>query len=163
MKSRFLKGAKHHQIKTDKNGNVLCRWCKGVVSPPRKTYCSKECVHEWKLRSSGSYLRKCIFKRDKGICAGCSLDTTKITKGFRRPLKNESKAQWIKRVALVRKQYNIPKHRVTFWDANHILAVAEKGGQSGLLNFETLCLRCHQLHTKDLMKRLLIKKLKKKT
>ena len=54
-----------------------CRWCKGVVSGRRRTFCSDACVHEWRLRSSTSYLRECVLARDRGICALCGTDTVR--------------------------------------------------------------------------------------
>ena len=57
-----------------------CRQCDGVICKPRRTFCSAECVHEYRLRSSGSYLRECVFKRDKGICCGCGFDTKQLAK-----------------------------------------------------------------------------------
>ena len=53
--------------KTDE-GLIKCRWCKQGVKP-LKEQCSEECAHQIKLRASGSYLRHCVYKRDKGICA----------------------------------------------------------------------------------------------
>jgi 5-methylcytosine-specific restriction protein A len=51
-----------------------CIWCGQKVAPPRRTYCSKECVHEWNLRVSQSYVRTLVKRRDGGICAGCGRD-----------------------------------------------------------------------------------------
>jgi 5-methylcytosine-specific restriction protein A len=40
------------------------------------------------------------------------------------------------------------------WDADHILPVAEGGGECDLGNMRTLCLKCHQDATAALVKRL---------
>src|SRR5205823_1533566 len=74
-----------------------CRWCKEAVSGRRRTFCSDACVHEWRLRSSTSYLRECVFERDRGICAVCRIDT----------------------IAL--------RGRKSWWEADHILPVVEGG------------------------------------
>lgn len=42
----------------------------------------------------------------------------------------------------------------SLWQADHIVPVAEGGGQCGLANMRTLCLRCHREATKALMLRL---------
>jgi len=60
------------------DGFPCCRWCMKAVHPPRRTLCSKECEHELKLRISGKYLRGCVYKRDRAICALCNIDTKKI-------------------------------------------------------------------------------------
>lgn len=52
----------------------FCIWCGEKVAPPRRTYCSKECVHEWYLRTSQSYVRTLVKRRDGGICADCGRD-----------------------------------------------------------------------------------------
>ena len=45
-----------------------------------------------------------------------------------------------------------------FWQADHIQAVAEGGGQCGIGNFRTLCTRCHGKETAKLHVRLKEKK-----
>lgn len=144
---RTIKSAKLTPMQYDEHGNPLCRWCKQVVKPPKLTFCSKNCVHEWKLRSSTTYLRKCIVRRDKGICADCGVNCLPITRGFKRPMRGETRAEWKRRVATLRKRYGIPKHRTTFYDVDHILPVAEGGGAmiSDLMsNCRLLCIPCHR-------------------
>ena len=41
----------------DALGRTLCRWCGQAVHPPRLTFCSAACVHEHRMRTSGSYMR----------------------------------------------------------------------------------------------------------
>jgi 5-methylcytosine-specific restriction protein A len=44
--------------------------------------------------------------------------------------------------------------RKSLWDADHILPVAEGGGECDLDNIRTLCLRCHRSVTKQLRERI---------
>ena len=44
--------------------------------------------------------------------------------------------------------------RKSLWDADHILAVAEGGGECDLENLRTLCLLCHRSQTLELRRRL---------
>jgi 5-methylcytosine-specific restriction endonuclease McrA len=44
--------------------------------------------------------------------------------------------------------------RRTLWDADHILPVAEGGGECDLENLRTLCLPCHREVTAELRRRL---------
>jgi 5-methylcytosine-specific restriction endonuclease McrA len=44
--------------------------------------------------------------------------------------------------------------RKTLWDADHIVAVAEGGGECDLANMRTLCLKCHRARTAELRERL---------
>jgi hypothetical protein len=61
-------------------GYRCCRYCGASVRPPKRTFCSPKCVHEYRLRSSGNYLRRQVYLRDRGICAVCKLDTKKLAK-----------------------------------------------------------------------------------
>ena len=59
----------------------VCRWCGLDVhrfSSRRHTFCCEECVHEFRLRSDPNYASMEVFKRDKGICCLCGLDTTEL-------------------------------------------------------------------------------------
>lgn len=132
------------------NGRNLCRWC-GLEIPPgrRRTFCSDFCVHEWKLRSNPGYLREQVFERDRGICAICGLDCTSELHRLKRtrgPRAIHAWAEWGLK----------PRQRHTVWDADHILAVAEGGGECDLANIRTLCLKCHRRATTDLRERLRI-------
>ena len=129
------------------NGRGLCRWCSLEVPPRRFTFCSADCVHEWKLRSQPRYLREQIFKRDKGMCAHCG--TNAIQEHLR--LK---RARGAARAALMRHWGLNARVRKSLWDADHILPVAEGGGECVLDNIRTLCLRCHRTVTAQLRERI---------
>lgn len=145
--------AKKTPLKYDSQGNILCRWCEKCVHPPRKTFCSAECVHNWKLRSNLTYARRCVRQRDRGVCSKCGTDTYKISRGMRKPLRGETEAAWKKRVKAIRKKYKIGPRRVTLWDMDHIQEVAVGGGQCGLDNLITLCTVCHKQKTKKFVKK----------
>lgn len=134
------------------NGRNLCRFCNCEVPPRRRSFCSPACVHEWKVRSDTRYARRCVRKRDKGICALCGLDCLALQREIRSlPLfQRKAKAE----------EYGIPKHRVmkSLWDCDHIVPVAEGGGECGLYNLRTLCLPCHIIVTAELKERLASKR-----
>lgn len=121
-----------------------CRWC-GVPVPPRRfTFCGPECVHQWKLRTDPGYLRDQVFARDRGVCAECGIDTELLRK-------NKRKLDYAAR-RLFEKEWGLRRH---LWDADHIVPVAEGGGQCDLSNMRTLCLKCHRAVTAALRKRLI--------
>ncbi len=128
------------------NGRGLCRRCGAEVPKGRRTFCGDECVHHWRLRTDPGYLRDCVLARDRGICAGCGLDTIQ----FYRRLQLLPRR---KRTALA-KQLDLHPRRHSFWDADHIVPVAEGGGECDLSNIRTLCLWCHEDQTKKLRTRL---------
>jgi len=120
-----------------------CRWCHGAVPKGRFTFCSARCVHEWKLRTDPAYLRQQVFLRDRGVCAQCGLDTEALRKD-KRKLDYAARRQF-------EKDWGWRRH---LWDADHILPVAEGGGECDLANMRTLCLKCHREATAALRLRL---------
>ena len=166
LPSRNIKGGWVNPSTLPKNsdGFTQCRWCSGSVFPPRRTFCSVECVHEHRLRTCTTYLRKCVYKRDNGICAICKQDTKLIA---RQAKKYKANKQWSDFYKLL-DDNNIPHKRKIWargyggglWDADHIKAVYEGGGSCGLDNIRTLCISCHKKNTaSQATKRSLDKKL----
>ena len=132
------------------NGRGLCRWCSLEVPPRRFTFCSAYCVHEWKLRTQPAYLREQVFLRDRGICAACFVDTIEALRQLRRSRGNnrgQLMLHWGLRTGI----------RRSLWEADHVVAVVEGGGECDLENIQTLCLRCHRTATRMLRKRLLLR------
>lgn len=122
----------------------VCRWCKGDIPKKRRTFCSVECVHEYKLRSNNRYMRHVVYKRDRGVCGICLVDTKCIGKLVRDDTTGN-----------VRVEYGIPPHRKVWkrkfgggiFDVDHIHPVQQGGGCCGLDNLRTLCLACHRAVT----------------
>ena len=136
-----------HSVPRGPNGRGLCRWCSLEVPPRRFTFCSEYCVHEWKLRSQPAYLRDQVFLRDCGICAHCRIDTSAAHRKLKR-------SRGASRLALMQHWGLKTNLRRSLWDADHILPVAEGGGECDLANIRTLCLRCHREVTKQLRERI---------
>lgn len=125
-------------------GFRCCRYCNKSIRPPKRTFCSNDCIHEYRLRTNNSYLRNKVFERDKGICAMCGTDTKLIAKEIQSCKSGDEKNRLLK-------QNNIPKTRKilrrnggSLWDADHIVPVKDGGGQCGLENIRTLCISCHK-------------------
>jgi 5-methylcytosine-specific restriction endonuclease McrA len=129
------------------NGKTLCRWCAIEVPAKRRTFCSEWCVHEWRLRTDPGYLRDQVFRRDKGVCALCRVDTVEAHLQLKRA-RGERREDRLKKWGLARVS------RRSLWDADHILPVAEGGGECDLDNIRTLCLICHRRVTQELLIRL---------
>ena len=135
------------------NDLPLCRWCDlEILAKRRRTFCSDYCVHQHRLRTDPGYLRDQVFARDRGICALCQADTIAIFAALKR-------ARGPNRIAGL-SLYGMKSitSRRSLWDADHILPVAEGGGQCDLDNLRTLCLPCHREATAQLKLRLRIAK-----
>lgn len=127
------------------NGRSLCRWCNLEVPDGRLTFCSHWCVQEWKLRSDPGHLRECVLNRDHGVCAVCGVDCIVELRRLRKlrgAARARAKASW--RMG----------PRKSLWDADHIVPVAEGGGECDLSNMRTLCLKCHRMCTAQLRERM---------
>jgi len=139
-----------HSLPRGQNGHVLCCWCAIEVPRGRRTFCSADCVHEWKLRTDPGYLREQVFARDHGVCAVCGISTESLRKEFRK-LDYRARRQFLKEWKLKE------EWRRSLWDADHVVPVAEGGGECDLANMRTLCLKCHRAATAELRKRLATK------
>ena len=155
------------------NGRTLCRWCGTETEPPRRTFCSDECVHEWNVRSSASYARHHVWLRDKGVCALCGVDTSKqrgellaefdVHRYTGRPATEKRKAFYARLKAL-----KIPTSRWQTadaqgcWDMDHATPVSEGGGSCSLDNLRTLCMRCHHQQTGRLRRRQKVRRARKR-
>ena len=146
--SRTMPGGRIDRAALEKgpSGRALCRWCNLEVPPGRFTFCSDWCVGEWRLRTDPGYLREQVFRRDRGICVLCALDTRAAwieLKRSRGALRQRLLAKWgLKRLT-----------RKTLWDADHRVPVSEGGGECDLDNLRTLCLICHRVETAALRRR----------
>ena len=107
--------------------------------------CSDACVHQWRLRSSPTYLRECVFERDRGVCALCGVDTHRS----RRRIMRLPFAKRMREIRALLERGLIHKRRKSWWEADHITPVVE-GGDSNLENMRTLCIPCHRGVTTEL-------------
>lgn len=133
-----------------RSGGLYCSWCSKPLGEGRKgTFCTDECEHEYKVRTSKSYARRKVFERDGGVCALCGMDTVAEQKRLESLEREDPEAYVIQRQTL-----EIPDHRVTLWDMDHIVPVVEGGGECGMDNYRTLCIWCHKEITGDLLRHL---------
>jgi 5-methylcytosine-specific restriction endonuclease McrA len=102
------------------------------------------------IRTSTNYLRTCVYKRDKGICKICNIDTKDIAK-HALSLEGQEREEYLKFYSISNKRKIwMKKHGGGLWDADHIVPVKEGGGLCGLDNLRTLCIKCHKEVTKVL-------------
>lgn len=66
------------------NGRRICSYihCSNEVPKRRRTWCSDECVHEYRLRADWKYARQHLRKREKCVCQNCGTDTRKLKSGL---------------------------------------------------------------------------------
>src|SRR5215467_6079823 len=144
------------------NGRPLCRWCNLEVPKPRRTFCSRYCVHEHRLRSDPGYLRSQTFERDRGICAICGCDTEKLRRVLWRALRHVGRKRLGTAWREILETMGVSPGRLfsgkSLWDADHIVPVIEGGGECDLSNIRTLCTCCHGAVTRELRSRIRVRR-----
>lgn len=135
----------------NKAGFRCCRWCGESIHPPRRTFCSDDCVHEFRLRTQPGYVRQCCYDRDKGVCSLCNADTKVIAKNARK-LHGKELINYLEQHSIKStRKIHARKHGGGLWDADHTIAVINGGGLCGMDNIRTLCIACHKSATKSLI------------
>ncbi len=150
------------------NGRNLCRQCGDEVPKGRQTFCSQACVDAWSVKTNPGHARRLVFKRDRGVCAVCGLDTEALVRELKR-LRREARkrmgyrddhssyygrfyadtpfGQMVERLQLPRHLRDLDR---SFWEMDHTIPVVEGGGECGLDNLRTLCWACHARATRQL-------------
>jgi len=129
------------------DGRPLCRYCgEEIPKGRRRTFCSDECVHEHRVRSDPGYARNQVEKRDRGVCALCGLDTEAAAQAY------WEQPRLLRVLYSERTGFILGAHGHA-WEMDHTLPVIEGGGEAGLDNLRTLCIRCHREQTKLLAAR----------
>ena len=178
---RYAGGAKERAQEKIDSGNAtqvdmdilegkMCPWCGGHlprasrVAGVQSTYCSRECAENGRLQRGGMYastqVRAQVFALEGGVCRLCGIDAHALYTRI-------SALQPAERLnALCNVNWKLPKtpkalerllqdpKEGDFWQADHIVAVAEGGGGCGLDNLRTLCVPCHTGETERLRARL---------
>lgn len=159
------------------DGRPICRWCGWPVPKGRRTWCSQTCIDEYLVRKNPGDARNRVFRRDRGVCAVCGIDTESLDEALnhlwgrrrRHPYRHrvweepsgyEDRDLWpgptevfetLKR-AMSRLGWTEVLTR-TLWEADHIVPVVEGGGGCGLDGLRTLCVPCHRAETAELARR----------
>lgn len=127
------------------DGRPMCRWCGKPCKGRRESFCSTDCVREYMIRASSSFLRLAVLERDHGICARCRLDCRKLEAAMH-ALKDHERVVFL--LAAGFKPHDA--RRRSLWDADHVKPVVMGGGAAGLDNLRTLCVKCHREVTRHL-------------
>jgi hypothetical protein len=148
-------------IRRDKDGHLLCRWCRKRVPKGRRYWCSRKCVNEYLLLSSRQLMDSKVLKRDRGMCSICGLDCIAVEEALdelrdkcHMALLAGQWPDWQKGTLWDFRNSLGLRNRRRCWDADHIKPVCRGGGECGLENYRTLCVWCHRRETARLRKEL---------
>ena len=117
------------------NGLPLCRWCDNECHPPRRAWCSPECVDSYQAYWTWGAMRTFVLKRDAGTCQLCGTTDP--------PLPDEVPVELWPGGPVRASQY-----RFDPWDVDHIVRVAD-GGTDDPANLRLLCIPCHAEVTRE--------------
>ena len=120
-------------------------------------FCSKDCFEYHVQSRSGKTLRMAVFERDRGVCEKCKLDCHALVSRIK-CLKPHQRLPIIESLAPQFTRAQTDKlardaYEGSAWEADHILAVKDGGGECTVDNMRTLCRRCHAQNTKEQHKR----------
>lgn len=125
----------------------LCRACRLPVKGGNgRGRWHPACARLYRAMRNPQELRKLVLERDHGVCAECRLNTLAPEKAVAFWRAHPSKK--LRKLALrFHGEAGVHDRRVTYWDADHVVRVADGGGLSALLNVRTLCYWCHARKT----------------
>ena len=137
----------------EQDGKPHCVYCLAIHSPqPDSPFCSEGCAASFFCASSQGSARRQLFERDRGVCQQCGFDAHSLYLRIAALQSHQARMQ-----ALMSSHYSTLGDRTKrmlndpkggdFWEADHVVAVAEGGGESDLNNFQTLCVPCHAKKT----------------
>lgn len=132
-----------------------CRWCWCDLSPPRRTFCSKECVHEYREETDWNYMVHKVRKRDGYRCAMCGFDGALLARLQRWALEQHLRlgigmvGGWDK--AMKREIFGTRREGVYSTEVDHIIP-RHLGGTNAIDNLRVLCVECHLAVTNQQVK-----------
>ncbi|MEM1185239.1 MAG: HNH endonuclease [Planctomycetota bacterium] len=133
------------------NGRRLCRWCWAEVPKGKLRWCSPECVSEYLMENNWGVVRAAVYKRDRGVCSACGLDTELYRKMVIAASEVVSPA-YGERDEFYKRFLGYANPMRDPWDADHVVARSE-GGRDHPDNLRTLCVRCHKARTAEQARR----------
>ncbi|PVU94269.1 hypothetical protein BB561_002677 [Smittium simulii] len=159
------------------SGYALCRYCGKELTTSKQTFCNEICVQEFTIRTQPKIVRQKLLERDNGICALCmfpahayyqkvaNAESYELAMRILDSLENEISSLWAKKLKSIRIKENwttVPSANTTagrelcklvkpgmFWEAAHIIDIADGGGVCGLNGYRTLCVPCHEIETRN--------------
>lgn len=133
----------------------VCAMC-GVDSVKAERRARKAMSHYWQ-QWHGYHARIDSWHRRHGWSVPVPEFLKQMTDRSRWYLPRINRAMESRLAAMRADGWNVNR-RSSWWEADHIVPVVEGGGQCGIENYRTLCVRCHLKVTRELRARLSAKR-----
>jgi 5-methylcytosine-specific restriction endonuclease McrA len=88
-----------------------------------------------------------VYKRDRGICALCGVDTEELSRRLHKRIEGGDHATWFARWDNICRAHGYSA-KVRFWAVDHIIPFSA-GGSCDMENLRTLCMPCHHRVTAE--------------
>jgi hypothetical protein len=145
------KRARRAPPKKGPHGYFICKQCKTKEClPPRITYCSERCVHDWKMRSDITYTKRFVEARDGTTCYICGEDFDKK----RSELLDLRRTNRLKFLRVLHEEKFTEKmfdDRNSMCEMDHVIPVHKGGGIHMAKGYEDnlklACRKCHMEKT----------------
>ena len=114
-------------------------------------FCGGRCRADWFARRCGSSLRRQLSAADGSVCAACGLDAASVCQALCEAPPGAARMALLERLApniagrpaLAMRLLEAPHLEGNCWHADHILEVADGGGECTVDNMQVLCVACH--------------------
>ena len=144
-------------VELDASGGALphCLYCVALVRNrvPDSPFCGETCASEFAAAEAQGSARRQLFERELGVCQACGFDCHGFYQKIAALPTEQARMQTLMGSPYstlsgrLRSMLTAPKEG-DFWEADHVVAVADGGGECGLDNMQTLCTPCHAAKTK---------------
>jgi len=155
----YRKGATLENVMIEQIPGNTARKRKSSVDVIDNRFCSAKCAKEYQVRVCGNTVRRQLFELEHGQCQLCNLDCHVLYQRLKVLMPSQRRKEieqspfkylsWKQKENIVR-----DPQEGQLWQADHIHAVAEGGGECGIENYRTLCTPCHKKETSKLKHRL---------
>ena len=147
----------------------LCLICGDAYDDARREalghpFCGEPCAKSFRVKTRVGFARAELFKLERGVCQACGLDCDALLSKLIAEPSVPERARMLEAAGGTVPFVCFSSARAAaiarapragdLWQADHIVPVAEGGGECGLENFRTLCDGCHRRATKDLRARM---------